>query len=66
MANFSFKCRDCGEITVHNVPIPERDTRTDLECEVCKGTDLKRMLDNPRNKIEGGRKKGRNNSYSGD
>lgn len=58
MPTYSFKCRACGEVTIHNVPMAERDTRTDLECEVCKGTELKRMLDNPVNKIEGGRTKG--------
>jgi hypothetical protein len=59
MPNFTYKCLDCAEETVHNVRIDERDSRTDLECEVCRGTNLKRALDNPRNKIEGGRMKGR-------
>ncbi len=58
MPNYSFKCRDCGEVTVHDIPMAERDTRTDLECEVCKGMDLKRILDNPVNQVVGGRSKG--------
>jgi len=53
MARYTFKCNDCGEFTIHNVPIAERDTRTDLECEVCKGMNLKRILDVPNKKVNG-------------
>ena len=62
MANFTYKCVDCAEKTVHNVPMDERDTRTDLECEVCRGTNLKRIPDAPYNKIQNGRQKGFQNS----
>lgn len=61
MARFTFKCNDCGELTIHNVPIEERDSRTDLECEVCRGVNLKRILDVP-NKTVRGTKKGDFNS----
>ena len=62
MCNYTYKCKVCGEHTVHNVPMKDRDNRPDLECEVCSNTNLVRIRDNPSNRIVGGRNKGRNNS----
>ncbi len=62
MPNFSYKCKDCGEVTVINVPIADRDLTDEMVCEVCQGTELKRIPDKPANIIVGGRNKGRNNS----
>jgi putative FmdB family regulatory protein len=64
MPSYSFRCTDCGEKTIHNVPMAERDSRTDLECEVCKGANLKRGLDAPPSKTVNGKVKGRCNSLS--
>jgi putative FmdB family regulatory protein len=65
MSNYTYRCCDCGEKTVHNVPMDERDTRTDLECEVCRGTNLKRMLDAPNKTVNGTRKGAYNSNADG-
>ena len=58
MPIYSWKCVACGETTqavntMKDSHVPPRDG-----CEVCGGQELKKLIDNPKNVIVGGRSKG--------
>jgi putative FmdB family regulatory protein len=62
MPNYSYKCAACGAKTIYNVPIEERDSRNDLECEVCRSVVLRREMDIPGTSVRGTKKGSYNSS----